>query len=126
LKEITKEETDLFYNQEEYLLLHFICSLLGFFILIFSLIVFIYAPGKTIAKFGTVFDITDKNIGPTGKNSNLLILLDDGKLVKVPKPTWFNLSPQKTVILQETSSMFLGVKRYSFYNKPQKPYWDHL
>jgi len=110
LQESIKEKIGQLCFQEEHFFMHFINSLLGFFILIFSLCVFIYAPGKTLAKFGTVFDITEKN-------SNLLILLEDGKIVTIRKPFWFNLSNNKTVILQETSSMFLGVKRYSFYSK---------
>jgi len=126
LKEYINKEIDSFYSQEEYLLLHFICSLLGFFILIFSILVFIYAPGKTIAKYGTVFEISDKDVSVTYNNPNLLILLDDGRLVKVRKPIWFNLSKNKKVILKETSPLFLGIKRYSFYSNPKGPYWDHL
>ena len=52
-----------------------------------------------------------------GKTSKLLILLNDGKVVKVRKPEWYNSSKNKTVILQETTSMFLGIKRYAFYSK---------
>ena len=52
-----------------------------------------------------------------GKTSHLLVLLNDGEAVKVSKPEWFVYSKNKTVILQETTSMFLRTKKYNFYDK---------
>lgn len=112
-----KEEIDQYYPNEEYLLLDVICSLLGVFMVIFSLLVFIYAPGKTIAKYGTIIDIHDYVTALKTNKSNVHILLNDGKLVKVRKPYWFNLSKSKTVILRETSSLWGGFKRYGFYTE---------
>jgi len=117
LKEFTKEEVDLLFCQEEHDIVPFICSLLGFSILFFSLLVLIYAPGKTIAAYGIIIDMPGATLSQMGKTSKLLILLNDGKVVKVRKPEWYNSSKNKTVILQETTSMFLGIKRYAFYSK---------
>ena len=114
---ITKEEIDLHCPREEYPFLHFIGALLGGAILIFCLLVFIYAPGRNIAKVGTVVDNTDYAIDLKGSNSYLLVLLDDGKLVTVGRPQWFEVSPRKTVVLEETSPLFLGGRHYSFYRK---------
>jgi hypothetical protein len=117
LKEYTKEEVDLFYYQEKHDVVPSICSLLGFFILVFCLLVFIYAPVKTIATYGIIVDIPGFTVTQKAKISNLLVLLDDGKTVRVRMPPkWFNFSKSKTVILQERTSMFFGIKRYSFYN----------
>lgn len=111
----TKDEIDLVSYPQEHSILFLINALLGFLIIAFSLLVLIYAPGKTIAKYGTVLDNADMTLGLAGENSNLLILLDDGQLVEVHKPNRFNLPKNKTVILQETTTMFLGIKRYNFY-----------
>jgi len=113
----TKEEICKYYYKEEYLLLDVICSLLGVFMLIFSLLVLIYAPGKTIAKYGTVVDIHHYGIAQKINGSHAHVLLDDGELVTIRKTNWFNLSKNKKVVLQETSYLVGGVKRHSFYNK---------
>lgn len=117
MKEDTKEDTGLFNYRKGHEFLPFICSLLGFSIVAFSLFVLIYAPVKTIATYGIIIDIRSNSINPKAKIANLLILLDDGKVVDIRKPEWFNFSKNKTIILQETTSMFLGIKRYHFYNK---------
>jgi len=114
--DVTKEEIDLLYPQEEYLFLHYLSALIGAAVLLFCLFVFIFAPGRNIAKFGTVVDNTDYAIDLMKNDSYLLVLLDDGELVRVNKPNWFNLSPRKKVVLEETYPLFLGEKRYSFYS----------
>ena len=116
LKECTKEEVDLLFSQEEHDIIPFMRSLLGFSILFFSFLILIYAPGKTIARYGNIIDLPGTAVSQKEKTSNLLVLLNDGKVVKVRKPEWFYFSKNKTVILQETTSMFLGFKRYGFYN----------
>ena len=119
MKELIQKRTYLSNLLDEYLILDFICALLGCFILIFSLLVLIYAPGKTLARYGTIIN-NDFSIDLQVKSSYLLVLLDDGKLVKVRKPNWFYLSKNKKIILQEKSSIFWGQKRYSFYNEKGK------
>ena len=117
MKEFTKEEVDLFFYQGEHDVVPPICSLLGFFILVFCLLVFIYAPVKTVATYGVIVDIPGFTVTQKAKISNLLVLLDDGKTVRVRMPPkWFNFPKNKTVVLQERTSMFFGIKRYSFYN----------
>ena len=106
--------------QDEYLILDVIGALLGGFILIFCLLIIIYAPGKTFARYGTIVKNKDYTTDLQENNSYLLVLLDDGKLVKVRKPHWFYLSKNKKVVLQEKSSIFWGYKRYSFYNEKGK------
>ena len=117
MRKCVKEGVDLLFCQEEYDIVPFICSLLGFSILFFSLLVLINAPGKTIATYGMIMDFPSITLTQNGKTSNLLVLLNDGKAVKVRKPEWFNSSKTQTVVLQETTSMFLGIKRYDFYSK---------
>ena len=48
---------------------------LGFSILFFSLLVLIYAPGKTIAAYGIIIDMPGATLSQIGKTSKLLILL---------------------------------------------------
>lgn len=110
------KEIDVHYQAENDIA-PFILSLMGVFILIFVLFTFIFSPGKTIARFGIVLDIPSKTIRQKAETTTFLVLLDDGKIVAVRKPKWFVHSKNKTVILQETTSMFLGTKRYSFYNE---------
>ena len=119
LKELIQKRTILNDSQDEYLILDLICALLGGFILFFCLLVILYAPGKTLARYGTIIN-NDFSIDLQVKSSYLLVLLDDGKLVKVRKPNWFYLSKNKKIILQEKSSIFWGQKRYSFYNEKGK------
>ena len=107
----------MFHYWEEHFIVPCICSLLGLFIVIFSMVVLFCAPGRTNAIFGTVFDPTNPETALTEGSADLLVLLDGGHLVKVHKPEWLHLSMNKTVILQETSPMFLGIKSYSFYNQ---------
>ena len=114
---ITKEEIELQCPPKEYFLLEFIISLFGVFILIFSLLVFIYAPGKTVAKYGTVVDIHDYGIDLKEDSAHLHILLDDGGLVTVRKPNRVDLSKNKKVVLQETPSILGGVRRYRLYKE---------
>ena len=120
LKELIQKRTILNDPQDEYLILDLICALLGGFILFFCLLVILYAPGKTIARYGTVIYKNNYTTDLKKKNSHLLVLLDDGKLVSVRKPYWFYLSKNKKVVLQEKSSIFWGYKRYSFYNEKRK------
>lgn len=117
MKENVNKEIDLLYHQEEYFITGVLGSFLGAIIVIFSLFILIFAPGKTTAKYGTIADITDKAREQIWHNENLLVLLDDGSIVEVSRPDWFKLTENRTVILQETSSMFLGIKRYSLYKK---------
>jgi hypothetical protein len=112
---LISKEIEQHFPQEEYLLLNFTISLLGAFMLIFSFLVLIYAPGKTIAKYGTVVDINDYGIPLTGDSSHVHILLDNGELVTARKPDRIYLSENKKVVLQEMTSFFGGVKRYGFY-----------
>ncbi len=117
LKEYTKEEGVLFSYQEEHDIVPFMVILLGAFILVFILLILIFAPGKTIARYGIIIDLPDTAMAQKGKTSHLLVLLNDGEAVKVRKPEWFVYSKNKTVILQETTSMFLRTKKYNFYDK---------
>ena len=117
MRECVKQKVDLLFCQKEYDIVPFICSSLGFSIFFFSLFVLIYAPGKTIATYGIIVDSPNITLTQNGKTSNLLVLLNGGKAVRVRKPEWLNSSENKTVILQETTSMFLGIKRYDFYSK---------
>ena len=85
--------------------------------LVFILLVLIFAPGKTIPRYGIIIDLPGTEMTQNGRNSHLLVLLNDGETVKVHKPVWFDHSERRTVILQETTTMFLRTKRYSFYNE---------
>jgi len=112
------EGTELFVVQQGKSAAHVANFLMGTFMVCFCLFVLIYAPGRSTARYGTVFDITDYTINQNGKETNmpvLSVLLDDGRVVEVHKPAWFHASQIKTVILQETSSLFFGLKHYSFY-----------
>ena len=116
-----KKALDQHYSKEEHIF-YFICFLMGSFILIFCLFVFIYAPVKTKAKYGTVVDFHDYALDIKGNESIVHIQLDDGELVKVRKPKELNLSKKKIVILQEKTSILGGFKRYSFYEvKGEQP-----
>jgi hypothetical protein len=115
----TEKEIAQHYHNEEYLLLHFLGPLLGIFMLIFCLLVFIYAPSKTIARYGTVVDIHDYGIALKGNESHVHILLDDGELVTLNNPKWV-ISENKKLILQEIKPFIWGVKRYDFYIKDRR------
>jgi hypothetical protein len=117
LQEHAKEQVDRFYCQEEHEIVPFMVILLGAFILVCILLVLIFAPGKTIARYGIIIDLPDTAMAQKGKTSHLLVLLNDGEAVKVRKPEWFVYSKNKTVILQETTSMFLRTPKYNFYDK---------
>ena len=117
----SKKEIDQHYPKEEYIF-YFICFLLGSFILIFCLFVFIFASGRTKAKYGTIVDFYDYALDIKGNKLIVYIQLDDGELVKARKPKGLNLSKKKIVILQEKTSILGGFKRYSFYEeKGQQP-----
>jgi biopolymer transport protein ExbD len=117
LQEYAKEQVDRFYCQEEHDIVPFMVILLGAFMLVFILLVLIFTPGKTIARYGIIVDLPDTAMAQKGKNSHLLVLLNDGDTVKVRKPEWFVYSKNKIVMLQETTSMFLRTKKYNFYDK---------
>lgn len=117
MQEYAKEQVDRFSCQEEHDIVPFMVILLGAFMLVFILLVLIFAPGKTIAIYGIIIDSPDTAMAQKGKTSHLLVLLNDGEAVKVRKPEWFFYSKNKTVILQETTSMFLRTKKYNFYDK---------
>ena len=117
MQEHAKEQVDRFYCQEEHEIVPFMVILLGAFILVCILLVLIFAPGKTIARYGIIIDLPDTAMAQKGKTSHLLVLLNDGEAVKVRKPEWFVYSKNKTVILQETTPMFLRTPKYNFYDK---------
>ena len=117
MQEYAKEQADRFYCPKEHDIVPFMLILLGASILVFILLVLIFAPGKTIARYGIIIDLPDTAMAQKGKTSHLLVLLNDGEAVKVSKPEWFVYSKNKTVILQETTSMFLRTKKYNFYDK---------
>ena len=116
MQEYAKEKVDRFYCQEDHDIVSFMLILLGAFILVCILLVLIFAPGKTIARYGIIIDLPDTAMAQKGKTSHLLVLLNDGEAVKVRKPEWFVYSNNKTVILQETTSMFLRTQKYNFYD----------
>ena len=89
MQEYAKEKVDRFYCQEEHDILPFMLILLGAFILVFILLVLIFAPGKTIARYGIIIDLPDTAMAQKGKTSHLLVLLNNGEAVKVRKPEWF-------------------------------------
>ena len=91
-------------------------TMLGAFILVFILLVLIFAPGKTIARYGIIIDSPDTAMAQKEKTSHCLVLLNDGKAVKVRKPEWFVHTKKRSIILRETTTMFLRTKKYSFYN----------
>ena len=108
-----------FHNQEEHqdhdtVLL--MVTMLGAFILVFIVLVLIFAPGKTIARIGIIIDPPGTTIAQKEKTSHFLVLLSDGKAVRVRKPEWFVHSKKRAIVLRETTTVFLRTKKYSFYN----------
>ena len=94
-----------------------IVTILAALILLFLVIVFCFAPGKNIPRYGIIIDPPVSEMAQNEKTSHFLVLLTDGQAVKVPKPEWFVHSERKTIIIQETTTMFLRTKKYSFYNE---------
>ena len=92
MQEYAKEKVDRFYCQEEHEIVPFMLILLGAFILVFILLVLIFAPGKTIARYGIIIDLPGTEMTQNGKNSHFWVLLNDGEAVKVSKPEWFAYS----------------------------------
>jgi hypothetical protein len=108
-----------FYNQKEHEdhdTVPFMVTMLGAFILVFILLVLIFAPGKTTARYGIIIDPPDTAIAQKQKTSHFSVLLIDVKALKVRKPEWFVHSKKRSIVLRETTTMFLRTKKYSFYN----------
>ena len=91
-------------------------TMLGAFILVFIVLVLIFAPGKTIARIGIIIDPPGTTIAQKEETSHFLVLLSDGKAVRVRKPEWFVHSKKRSIVLRETTTVFLRTKKYSFYN----------
>lgn len=109
-----------FYDQEEleeHDIVPFMLTLLGAFILLFIIFVLAFAPGKTVARHGIIIDFPVTEMTQKGQTSHFLVLLNDGKAVKVGKPEWFVHSKRKSIILRETTTFFLRTKKYSFYDE---------
>jgi len=111
--------TAQFYNQEEqeeHDIVPFMLTMLGAFILVFILLVLIFAPGKTIARYGIIIDLPVTEMAQKEKTSHFLVLLNDGTAVKVRKPEWFVPTKKRSIMIRETTTMFLRTRKYSFYN----------
>ena len=81
MQEYSKEQVDLFYCQDEHGNVHFMVILVGAFMLVFILLVLIFAPGKTIPRYGIIIDLPGTEMTQNGRNSHLLVLLNDGETV---------------------------------------------
>jgi len=118
-----------FYNQEDHEghdTVPLMVTMLGAFMLVFILLVLTFAPGKTIARYGIIFDSSGTAIVQNEKTSYLSALLSDGKVVRVRKPEWFVHSKSKSIILRETTTMLLRTKRYSFYNHEKNSHQERI